>query len=65
LLSYCARHHGTVTTPAGGSPGVDLEEIQRSRCPSGHHPVAAACLDVVVALAGLWTEDAAASGRRA
>jgi hypothetical protein len=25
LLSYCARHHDTVMTPAGGSPGSMLK----------------------------------------
>jgi hypothetical protein len=27
LLSYCARHHDTVTTPAGGSGVIEVQEI--------------------------------------
>jgi hypothetical protein len=34
LLSYCARHHDTVTTPAGGSGVIELQENRASRCQS-------------------------------
>jgi hypothetical protein len=40
LLSYCARHHDTVTTPAGGSGVIELQKTEQADAP----PVAAALL---------------------
>jgi WD domain, G-beta repeat len=65
LRNLVTGHAEGVSTVAFSPDGrtAMLKKSGASLRPPGHHLVTAACLDVVVTLARLWTEGAAASGQ--